>query len=221
MIVMMCGVDEAGRGPVIGPLVVAGLSIDDDVKLKNIRVKDSKKLSPKRREYLKKKINELAHQTKLLIVPAADIDTMRKTMTLNEIEVYAFSKIIDTLKPQVCYVDAADVNDVRFGNDILKKLSYKPTIVSKHRADDRYPVVAAASILAKTTRDEYVSRIAQSLEQKLRLPLGSGYPADPHTQKFLTTWYKKYGELPPHVRHSWKTAHTILAKSKLKRLDEF
>ena len=218
---MIGGVDEAGRGPVVGPLVIAGVVIDDDTALKKISVKDSKKLSPKRREYLAKKIHELARQTKILVIPAADIDSMRKTMTLNEIEVYAFSKIIETLKPQICYVDAADVNDVRFGNDIQKKLSYKPTIISKHKADDTYPVVAAASILAKTTRDQQITQIAQTLERKLNVPLGSGYPADPITKQFLTRWVKTYGTLPPHTRHSWKTSQNLLKTYQTKTLDDY
>ena len=62
-----------------------------------------------------------------------------------------FSKIIEKLKPDICYVDAADVNEERFGRDILSHLSFKPTMISKHKADETYPIVGAASILAKTT----------------------------------------------------------------------
>ncbi len=142
-------------------------------------------------------------------------------MTLNEIEVNAFSKIIEKLKPDICYVDAADVNDERFGKNILSRLSFKPEIISKHKADDIYPVVGAASILAKTKRDEEVQIIAQELEKKMDMPLGSGYPADPVTQKFLRMWIKTFGELPPHTRHSWKTAKNLLKNSKIKKLDEF
>jgi len=142
-------------------------------------------------------------------------------MTLNEIEVYAFIKILKKLNPDVCYVDSADVNEKRFGDDILAGLSYKPMIVSKHKADDIYPVVSAASILAKTTRDEEVKKIAQELEKRLNLPLGSGYPADPITQKFFKTWYEKYNALPPHTRQSWDTSKKILKNKNVKKLDEF
>jgi ribonuclease HII len=146
---------------------------------------------------------------------------MRKVMTLNEIEVNAFIKVIKKLKPDVCYVDSADVNEQRFAEDILKGLTFKPTIISKHKADDIYPVVSAASILAKTRRDEEVEKIAQELEKRLNLPLGSGYPADPITQKFFKTWFEKYGKLPPHTRQSWNTSKKMLKDKNTKKLDEF
>lgn len=218
---MICGVDDSGRGPVLGPLIVAGVTFEDDSKLIEYRVKDSKKIKPKRREALAKKIKEIALNYEILVIPAKDIDEIRKVMTLNEIEVNAFTKVIKKLQPEICYVDSADVNEKRFGRDILLGLSFKPNIISKHKADDIYPVVSAASILAKTKRDEEVQKIAQNLENKLNLPLGSGYPADPITQKFLKIWVKKFGELPPHTRHSWKTAQNILKEKNVKRLDEF
>jgi len=218
---MICGVDEAGRGPVIGPLVVAGVTFENDLELIENNVRDSKKITPKRREVLSKKIKESAVNYEITLISASDIDHMRKVMTLNEIEVNAFSKTIEKLKPDICYVDAADVNDERFGKNILSRLSFKPEIISKHKADDIYPVVGAASILAKTRRDEEVQMIAQELEKKLDIPLGSGYPADPVTQKFLRKWVKTFGKLPPHTRHSWKTAQNLLKESKIKKLDEF
>jgi ribonuclease HII len=132
-----------------------------------------------------------------------------------------FSKIIEKLKPEVCYVDAADVNEERFGRDIVSHLSYKPKMISEHKADERYPIVGAASILAKVTRDEYVKRIAKELEPKLNLPLGSGYPADPVTKKFLETWVSQFGSLPPHVRQSWETCQRLIKNHKTKRLDNF
>ena len=218
---MICGTDEAGRGPVFGPLVIAGVTIQDDSELKEIGVRDSKKLTPNRREILAKKIREIAEKYEIIIISASDIDDMRKVMTLNELEVSAFSKIIEKLRPDVCYVDSADVNQERFGMDILSKLSFKPKIISKHKADDIYPVVGAASIIAKTTRDENVRKIAQELEKKLNLPLGSGYPADPITKKFLKTWIKTYGELPPHTRRSWETAQRLMEENKTRKLDDY
>jgi ribonuclease HII len=218
---MICGVDEAGRGPVFGPLVIAGVTIQDDSELKEIGVRDSKKLTPNKREILAEKIREIAEKYEIIIISASDIDDMRKVMTLNELEVSAFSKIIEKLRPDVCYVDSADVNQERFGMDILSKLSLKTKIISKHKADDIYPIVGAASIIAKTTRDENVRKIAQELEKKLNLPLGSGYPADPITKKFLKTWIKTYGELPPHTRRSWETAQRLMKENKTRKLDDY
>lgn len=218
---MICGIDEAGRGPVLGPLVIAGVTFQDDTKLIEYKVRDSKKCSPERRESLAKQIKEIALNYEILVIPASDIDDMRKVITLNEIEVNAFIKVIKKLKPEVCYVDSADVNEQRFATDILSGLTFKPTIISKHKADDIYPIVSAASILAKTKRDEEIQKIAQELEKKLNLPLGSGYPADPITQKFFRTWFEKFGKLPPHTRHSWNTSKKILKDKSIKKLDEF
>ena len=218
---MICGVDEAGRGPVIGPLVIAGVMLKDDSMLIEYNVKDSKKISPKRREILANIIKEIALKYEILIINASDIDDMRKVMTLNEIEVNAFTEVIKKLKPKICYVDSADVNEKRFERDINANLTFKLEIISKHKADDIYPIVSAASILAKTKRDEEVKKIEQELEKKLDLPLGSGYPADPITQKFIKKWLIKFGKLPPYTRHSWKTAQNIINENKNKKLDNF
>ncbi|MDH7507377.1 MAG: ribonuclease HII, partial [Candidatus Thermoplasmatota archaeon] len=198
------------KGPVIGPLVVAGVTFADDTKLIELKVKDSKKCTPKRRENLAKQIKENALNYEILVIPASAIDDMRKVMTLNEIEVNAFIKIIKKLKPEICYVDSADVDEERFATDILSGLSFKPTIISKHKADDIYPIVSAASILAKSKRDEEIQKIAQELQKKINLPLGSGYPADPITKKFIKSWFEKYGKLPPYTRRSWNTSKKIL-----------
>lgn len=218
---MICGVDEAGRGPVFGPLVVAGVKLKEDSKLIELKVKDSKKLSPKRREVFAKAIKQIVSEYEVLVIPAKDIDDMRKVMTLNEIEVHAFSKVIKKLKPDICYVDSADVNEERFGSDIQSNLTFKLDIVSKHKADDIYPIVSAASIIAKTKRDEEVRKISEELSKKLDVPLGSGYPADVITQNFLKKWYEKYGKLPPYVRKSWKTAENIIKENSTRKLDDF
>jgi len=218
---MICGVDEAGRGPVFGPLVIAGVTFENEVDVKVLKVRDSKQLTPLQRKTLAKTIKERASNFELLVISASDIDDMRKVMTLNEIEVYAFSTVIKKLKPQQCFVDAADVKEKRFGQAILANLSFAPEMISKHKADAIYPVVGAASILAKTTRDEHIIEIEKKLHKKLDLPLGSGYPADPITISFLKAWLERYGKLPPFVRHSWKTTHHLLSQSKTKTLDNF
>ncbi len=218
---MICGIDESGKGPVVGPLVIVGVTFKNDLSLIDLNVKDSKKTSPNRRKILANIIKKKAIDYEILIIPARDIDDMRKVMTLNEIEVNAYTKIIKKLKPEVCYVDSVDVNEERFGRDILSGLSFKIEIISKHKADNIYPVVSAASIVAKTIRDEEIQKIAQKLEPRLDVPLGSGYPADPVTQRFLKTWIDRYKKLPPHTRHSWKTIQNILKEKSIKKLNDF
>jgi len=218
---MICGADEAGRGPCFGPLVVAGILVENDAELIHIGVCDSKQLTPKKREQLAPMIKNITSKYEIIVMPAPDIDDLRKTMTLNELEVFVYSKIIEKLKPDVCYVDAVDVKEDRFGRDILSHLSYTPQMISVHKADEKYPVVGAASILAKVVRDEHVQRIAQELEPALNLPLGSGYPADPITKTFLHTWVSRFGSLPPHVRTSWETCQQLIRNHKTKRLDDF
>jgi len=209
------------KGPVIGPLIIAGATFNDDSKLVELKVRDSKKITPKRRRVLARIIKEIAVNYEILVIPAKDIDDMRKVMTLNEIEVNGFTKVIKKLKPEVCYVDSADVNEKRFAQDILNGLSFKPDIISRHKADDIYPVVGAASILAKTRRDEEVRDIELELRKKLNLPLGSGYPADPVTKRFLSIWVERFGKLPPYTRHSWKTAQKLIEEKVTKKLDDF
>lgn len=218
---MKCGIDEAGRGPVFGPLVIAGVCLNNEVKLNSNYIKDSKKLSPKRRKIISKMIKDIAINIEIIVIPAKDIDDMRKVMTLNEIEVNAYTKIIKKLKPDICYIDSVDVNEKRFGTDILSGLTYKPEIISKHKADEIYTIVSAASIIAKTKRDEEVEKIEEKLQERLKLPLGSGYPADPITKKFLHTWYRKYGKTPPFTRKSWKTIQNIEKDIHLRKLDDF
>jgi ribonuclease HII len=218
---MICGIDEAGRGPVFGPLVITGIKFNNDHSLLELNVKDSKKTSPKRRKLLADIIKKNAVDYEVLIISARDIDDMRKVMTLNEIEVNAYTKIIKKLKPDICYVDSVDVNEQRFGRDIQSGLTFKCEIVSKHKADDIYPIVSAASIVAKTARDAEIEKIAKKLEPRLNLHFGSGYPADPITQKFLSTWIDKYKTLPPHTRRSWKTVQNILRQKSIKKLDDF
>jgi len=218
---MISGIDEAGRGPVFGPMVIAGVAFKDEINLKRYGIRDSKTLTAKKREKIARIIKKIAINYEILVIPAKDIDDMRKVMTLNEIEVNGFTKIIKKIKPEICYVDAADVNEKRFAYNILAGISFKPEIISKHKADNIYPVVGAASILAKTKRDEIIIEIEQKLRKKLNQPLGSGYPADPITKKFLKTWVNKYGKLPPYTRSSWKTSQNILKEIKIKNLDNF
>jgi len=208
---VILGVDEAGRGPVLGPLVVAGVAVESDVALRHMNVRDSKKLSPEKRE-------ALAPATwDLLVVPADEIDMMRAEMSLNDFEAKLFAQLIERLHPDTAYVDAADVDEIEFKRCVQRELRFAVEVVSQHNADELFPVVSAASILAKVRRD----REMRVIEEEIGDTIGSGYSSDPDTIAFLEKWIKKKGTLPPHTRTSWDTARRLLAESRIRKLDEF
>ena len=213
---MICGVDEAGRGPVIGPLVVCGVACDTDVPLRQLNVRDSKKLSAERREALFPEIQKVC-RAEVVIVPAEEIDAMRKEMTLNDFEARLFARVIEKLRPDLAYVDSADVDEHEFKKAILRALPFEVDLVSKHGADDLFPVVSAASIVAKVHRDAAIRKIEEELGEKV----GSGYSHDPETITFLERWIREKGGLPPHTRASWDTARRLLSAANTHKIDEY
>ena len=129
-------------------------------------------------------------------------------MTMNEIMVTCFAKVLGELRPDHAFVDAADVIANRFGEKIRMKYPGEIMITSEHKADVKYPIVSAASILAKVQRDW----LLQQLEDELGMEIGSGYPADPKTIRFLEQWVKDHNSLPSFARSSWETSKNILEK---------
>ena len=126
--------------------------------------------------------------------------------TLNKFEVENFVRALNSLKvrPDVIYIDAADVKEERFGEEIKAKLKFKAEVIAEHKADDKFLPVSAASILAKVTRDREIERLKEEYGE-----IGSGYPSDPRTRTFLESYYREHGEFPPIVRQSWKTLRKI------------
>ncbi len=216
----ICGVDEAGRGPVMGPLVVCAFMVDDDSVLRELGVKDSKKVAPKKREELALKLKDVG-KYEITIMDAEDIDVLRQRYTLNVIEAKLFASVIEKLGPcQAAYLDAADSNEEEFGRQVARELGEggkNIQITSKHGADDIYPVVSAASIMAKTTRDSIIKRYEEELGQ----PIGSGYPSDQKTIDFLKSYYSEHGKMPPHTRMSWKTVGRLINELSMKGLASF
>ncbi|ACJ16258.1 ribonuclease HII [Thermococcus onnurineus NA1] len=222
----LAGIDEAGRGPVLGPMVIAAVVVDEGnvPKLEELGVKDSKKLTPKRRERLFDEIVQLLDDYVILELWPEEIDS--REGTLNEFEVENFVKALNSLKvkPDVVYIDAADVKEARFGEEIKAKLDFEADIIAEHKADDKFVPVSAASILAKVARDRAIEKLKDQYGE-----IGSGYPSDPRTRTFLEEYYRKHGEFPPIVRRTWKTLKKIeekLAKEMKKRrgqtsLEEF
>ncbi|UCE92507.1 MAG: ribonuclease HII [Methanobacteriota archaeon] len=213
---MICGVDEAGRGPVMGPLVVCGVSVEDEAPLVGLGVRDSKKLTRSRRDELAPRIIEVS-QVEVVEVSAEEIDALRERMTINQLEAMLFARVIDRLSPTIAYLDAADVSEERFCEMTRSHMSCGASTVAKHRADDAYPVVSAASIIAKVTRDRRVGLI----ERELGTSLGSGYASDPVTRAFLQNWIAEKGSLPPHTRRSWETSQKLMNLKGMRTLESF
>jgi ribonuclease HII len=210
---IIAGIDEAGRGPVLGPLVVAGVSIEaaDEHKLKTIGVRDSKELSPSRREKLAKEIEKVAGNIFVLKVGPCKIDRMRREGTnMNEIELNKFAEIMNFLLPEKLFVDAPDVNAKRFGEELSAMADRKIEVVAEHKAENKFPVVAAASIIAKVTRDAEV----EELRKKYGIR-GSGYPSDPETIDWMKEYYAAHKKWPEKtVRETWDTAVQIMGGSR-------
>ncbi len=218
---MISGIDEAGKGPVLGPMCVAGVLLEGRKlgALGKMGVKDSKKLTAKKRESLAVEIKEVADKYYILEVSPFHIDELRKIMTMNEIMVVCYVKVLEALKPDHAFVDAADVIAERFGENIKKKYNAEIDITSEHDADENYPIVSAASILAKVERDTLIKK----LEEDAGVEIGSGYPADPKTIKFLENWIQEHGTLPDFARSSWETARRLLVRfnKNQKALDDY
>jgi ribonuclease HII len=213
------GIDEAGRGPVIGPLVVCGAHIDqrDLPDIETLGLKDSKKLTAKKREALATELKGLLKYELVVLTPGAIDARVGSEENLNALEVNCFAETIRKAKPAVVYVDACDVNAERFGFNIRQALDFELEVVSCHEADNKYPIVMAASILAKVYRDGLIEEISEAMGADV----GSGYPNDPVTIEFLKDYYKEHKKLPECCRRSWKTCNAIIADCLQARLFQF
>lgn len=212
------GIDEAGRGPVIGPLVIAGVAIEegDEKKLTALHVKDSKLLTPKQRKDLYSKILKIAKSHEILIVQPAEIDFAVKGedgLNLNWLEARKSAEIINKLAPGKAIIDCPSPNIAEYTSYIKNLLNTDTELVLEHKADEKYIVVSAASIIAKVTRDEEIAKLKKAYGD-----IGSGYPADPKTKEFLE---ENWDKTPEIFRKSWK-CYADLAKGKgQKRLGEY
>ena len=200
------GADEAGRGCLLGPLVVAGVAVSSGGAraLKELGVRDSKTLTPGRREALFPEIVRVASHVHWESIQPPEIDEVvfrgRKLRKLNYLEAIYFAKVIDRLGADRVTVDASDVIPARFRDDITRNMKSRCKVVALHKADRDFPVVSAASIVAKVQRDREVDRL-----REIHGDFGSGYPSDPTTRAFFAERMKKGRPLPPYARKSWKT----------------
>lgn len=214
---MQVGIDEAGRGPVIGPLVVCGVAVSEDnlLRLESMNLRDSKKYVREKRDELEEPISSVARCV-FAEISASDIDIQRRLKTLNDIEVDLFSQVLRTF-PQAdkIIVDACDVNPNRFGEKICFCTGVS-SIISEHKADSTYAVVSAASIMAKVKRDRRIDEL-----KEIYGDFGSGYCSDRRTIEFLRKYIKKEGELPVIARSSWDTSKRLLEELYQRSLNHF
>jgi len=212
---MIIGVDEAGRGCIIGPMVICAAAINplDEYKMKELGVKDSKKLTPLQRERLYPKV---AHMTKYATVKitAQELNVLMDKYSLNEIEAMKIGALIDQLGVHgaTVYVDSPDNVPAKFARRIEKYMKTKHKIVSANHADDLYLIVSAASIVAKVTRDREIEKI----KKEVGIDFNSGYTSDPTTQMYIKRRHE-FPALAPYLRTKWST----LRVEKQKKLFDF
>ncbi|HLC86677.1 MAG TPA: ribonuclease HII [Candidatus Nanoarchaeia archaeon] len=223
MTILKLGIDDAGRGPVIGPLVLAGCLINEDQEkeFRKLGIKDSKELTPKRREFLAEIIKKTAENFDVAIITPSEIDgdDNGERIKLNELEAIACAKIINNInkgQEKIRVILDCPSPSISKWRDFLKtnieNLS-NLEIICEHKADKNHIAVSAASILAKEFREAEMKII----KEKYGDNIGSGYPSDPLTQKFLEKYAKKY-EKDGIFRKTWDTwqrASNSLGQKKL------
>ena len=215
----LLGIDESGRGPVCGPLTICGYLIEESKapELKRLGAKDSKLLSPEKRENMAPLLKELADDFVVLKITAKEIDKLRNETNLNIIEIERMQHIINMLKPDKVIIDSPEVNTRKFSEKVMSQVKTKNVhIVCENFADKKYPVVGAASIIAKVERDTAIKQL-----HKQHGFFGSGYSHDEITIEFLKAWIKKNKEFPSFVRKSWFTAQRIKKHSEQMKIGEF
>ncbi|MCI4348326.1 MAG: ribonuclease HII [Thermoplasmata archaeon] len=210
------GIDEAGRGSVLGPLVVGGFLTERSRldELSTLGVRDSKLLSPERREHLFNALQGLGERIAIPI-PPSQVDAAVHRGELNLLEAKVFARLLSMTDASEVYVDACDPRAERFGRRV-KSLARTPArIVSAHHADRDLPIVSAASIVAKVCRDRAVSRLRLRLESDF----GSGYPSDAKTQRFVKDHLSTTVERVSWLRYSWATIEKFKPRPRLRTLD--
>ena len=213
---IVCGLDEAGRGPMVGPLVVGAVWSADPETLRQIGARDSKQLSPRKREMLYDEIAGTADHWEVVHVSAQELDARMQRFNLNEVEMRMFAEAALRSPCDLVQVDCPEVNTRRFGLELSSMIN-GIEVDAENKADALFPCVSAASIMAKVTRD----RMIEDIKAELGVDVGSGYPSDPVTRDYVETWINKHHSLPPHARGTWKPVRDLLIKRPAKTLDDW
>ncbi len=219
---IIVGVDEAGRGPVLGPLVMVALAVreENQKKLEWLGVKDSKQLSSSVREELFERIHELVHDFRIEMIEPDAIDLSLRDIgtNLNWLEAETCARMVSELDPDTIIVDCPSPNIPAYTDFLKKRLSAgvreKAQLIVEHKADVNHIVASAASVVAKVIRDRAVDRI----KNETGIDCGSGYMSDPKTQDFLEKYHDKYPDL---FRRGWQSYKNAVEKKKQETLGEF
>jgi ribonuclease HII len=211
---VICGVDEAGKGAVLGPLVVAAVACKSDGEAGAIGARDSKTLSPKRREEIYTEITARFPVATRILTPG-EIDA-RPRLSLNTCIARAHAAVVSDLHPEMAILDACDVDAERYRRTVAGYLTRRCRLLSFHEADRIYPVVGAASIVAKVLRDRAIADLARRYGE-----IGSGYPSDPVTRTFLKEYLATRKVPPPFARASWATTRDLMGELFQTRVTDF
>lgn len=225
---LILGIDDAGRGPLIGPMILAGVLVkkEDEILLKKKGVADSKILSHPRRVELAEEIKETAQTFHIVTAYPEQIDfSIKSGINLNTLEASKTAEIINEInkgkfqKEKIkVIVDCPSVNTNAWMNTLLGFIQHPENleVFCEHKADANYPSVSAASILAKVKREYEVELIKE--KYKSLGNVGSGYPSDPFTIDFL----KKHGkelENSGIFRKTWATWKALFPEKEQSKLN--
>ncbi len=208
-------------------MVVCGITVEEKIvkELEKIGVRDSKMLSPKKREELYKKIKDIVQERSTvssimpISIPSCKIDAQKKENTnLNIVEARAMAQIIDMVGGDRVYLDALTTRPERFKRVVKYYMNNKKAkIIAENKADQKYTIVGAASIIAKVERD----RAIEEIKKKENFDFGVGYPHDERTIEFVDMLIRTRKKLPAYVRKSWVTTQMLQEKNWQRRIKDF
>jgi ribonuclease HII len=219
---LILGIDDAGRGPVVGPMVLAGCLVTEETQeeFKKLGVTDSKKLTPKRREFLAEKVREMAETFEIVLAHPNEIDGKNHDgIDLNKLEAHMAAKIINKInkgyKKIKVVIDCPSVGIKKWDDYLRTKIENLSNldISCEHKADQNHISVSAASILAKSMREAEMDK----LKEKYGPEIGSGYTSDLTTCKFLEKYAEKHKDAGI-FRQTWETWKRACANLGQKRL---
>jgi ribonuclease HII len=220
MVTLNLGIDDAGRGPVIGPMILAGciLTPEAETELKKLGVKDSKQLTPKRREFLADEIRKQVTSFDVQITSASEIDkAQEQKIKLNEVEALKAADIINNLndgkQDLKVVIDCPSVGILKWETYLKEHIKNLSTLIisCEHKADQNHISVSAASILAKSEREKEMDK----LKKEYGPEIGSGYTSDSLTQKFVKKYAEKYADRGI-FRKCWATYQKAVDKAQTK-----